>query len=135
MKTAYMAIIAILLIPIVLYFLAGVYPFSNIILFNKIPFCEKNFDSREKQGCYGIIAVKNNEPLLCDNMESETEKEVCLSLVARANGETSICEKLTNFVTKDMCFSGVAKKLNNSSICTRISTTFLQNDCVNRTTI
>ena len=109
-KLQHLILLAVILVPILLYVLSGISPFSNMVIFNKIPGCERSFNSEQTQGCYIASAVEDNLPELCNNLASEEVTEVCKSMVAVRFGNLSICQGLTAPIFRDSCISAVTQK-------------------------
>ncbi|MFH1424257.1 MAG: hypothetical protein ABIG20_01090 [archaeon] len=74
----------------------------------------------DKAHCYSDVALKQNNPLLCEDLGEMGYKGVCYFDIGSKTGDVSVCDNLEGALGVYVCYKDVAIALKNPAICEKI---------------
>lgn len=92
-------------------------------------------DSLFKDHCFSMVAKKNKDSIICDNVINDNQKNDCISFIFKSKSweskDAKLCESIPIITSDDIyfqnsrneCFSDIAKYTGDIELCEKVSTT------------
>ena len=83
-------------------------------------YCAELSGASDRNLCYRMIAVFENDVKICDNIANEAWKESCILSIADSYEDETVCSLVDDELARDGCYITVAVKKQDMAICENI---------------